>query len=338
MTWSLSAQYLGGLVLLTATAVALLGWISRRDARWAAALIACQLASLLPLAATYNPVRDASWFYPTPDAIAWLQAHRDGRAVMPGHVGQVYGIALAQGYDGMTPRRIDDIAGPVGAGNAAAAGFRENPLNLWGSEPLTGVGVLTSGVSDLLAVRYLLMTPKAELGWPGLRVVYDAADARIFERAHALPRAFLVGSGRCVADAEAIRLVRTGGVDFRREVLLAECEKAERGAPPTARDGVEILPSAADRVRLTVTTSEARYVVVSDTWFPGWQATVNGHAAKVWRANHAFRAVRVPAGRHDVELWFRPRGFQGGLAVSLAALGSVLVLGLVGVRRGAAKS
>lgn len=331
MSWSLGVQYVLALALLAAAAVATLGWLGSRTPRWGVALLACQLASLLPFAVTYNPIRDAQWFYPTPPAIAWLQQHQDGRAVLPGHLGSVYRVALAHGYDGMTPRRVEEIAGPVGSGNAVAAGFLENPLALWGSEPLSPIAVLRSSAVDLLGVRYVVSPPGADLGWPGARVVYDGADARIVERAQALPRALVVGRARCAGEAETIQLIRTGAVDFRSEVILADCQAPPRAEP--AAGVVEMLPGADDdRLRLAVTSSGPGYLVVNDTWFPGWRATVSGVETPVLRANHAFRAVRVPAGRHEVEFRFRPRGFAVGLAVSLAALAIVLGLALVSAR------
>jgi hypothetical protein len=334
MTWPLPAQYLAALVPLAAGAVTTLGWLRHRDARWGVAIVACQLLTLVPLAATYNPVRRAEEFYPRPKAIEWLQDHVDGRALMPGHVGTVYRIALAQGYDGMTPRRVEQLIGPVGAGDAVAAGFFENPLALWGSEPLSAVTVLRSGLSDLFSVRYLLLPPGAQLSRPDIHVVYDGPDARIFEHSRALPRAFLVGRARCAGDAEAMALLRTRALDIRREVILTGCNTPTQGETPAAGDTVEIRPSPDDRVRIRVSSAGPAYLVVTDTWFPGWRATVSGSETVVWRANYAFRAVRVPGGQHEVEFVFRPRGFREGLIITLLALASTLAVAVIGSRRG----
>ena len=94
------------------------------------------VATLLPLAATYNPSIDRRSFYPSTPAIEHLQrATADGsRVLMPGHVGLVYGLFEAHGYDGLTPRRIEEVTGPVGTGRAPHAGLLENILALNGSE------------------------------------------------------------------------------------------------------------------------------------------------------------------------------------------------------------
>ena len=68
------------------------------------------------------------------------------------------------------------------------------------------------------------------------------------------------------------------------------------------------------------------FVVLVDTWDPGWQATVDGEPATVLRANLALRAVAVPAGEHLVEMRYRPRSVLVGAGFSGVA--TALLLGL----------
>jgi uncharacterized membrane protein YfhO len=70
-------------------------------------------------------------------------------------------------------------------------------------------------------------------------------------------------------------------------------------------------------------------LVLSDTAYPGWQATVNGRAAEVYRANYAYRAVILDAGAHEVVYRYRPLSFFGGAAISavagIAALAAIVL-------------
>jgi len=61
-------------------------------------------------------------------------------------------------------------------------------------------------------------------------------------------------------------------------------------------------------------------VVLSDTYDPGWKATVDGLPSRVERANGAFRAVRLEAGRHLVEMVYRPASVVAGAALSAVSL------------------
>jgi uncharacterized membrane protein YfhO len=61
--------------------------------------------------------------------------------------------------------------------------------------------------------------------------------------------------------------------------------------------------------------------VLADTFYPGWRATVDGRPAEIVRANHAFRSVRLPAGRHEVRFRYESAWFRWGLV--LAGLGAL---------------
>lgn len=61
-------------------------------------------------------------------------------------------------------------------------------------------------------------------------------------------------------------------------------------------------------------------LVLGDTWYPGWQATVDGKETKIYPANYVMRAVVLPAGKHRVEFRYRPGSFRTGVLITLAAL------------------
>jgi hypothetical protein len=347
---SLAAQYVAALAGLTASAWLMRRWPADGRARWGVALAAVQVATLAPLA-TYLPVRDVRWLYPTPPAIAWLQRHAgSARVLVADQVGLLYGLRQAHGYDGLSPRRITELAGPIGTGGALAAGYRQNTLALHGSEPLPPVAVLLAPTRELFGVRFVVLPPGMTAAEPRLRPVYDGADARVVEDPAALPRAFVATSARCVGDREALALLRARAIAPRQQVLLADCASLgasePRAALPETRSTVapearilvapearilvapeaRILVDEPARVVVSASTDAPAWLVLTDTWFPGWRARLDGADVAVRRADHAFRAVALPSGRHEVEFTFAPRGLRRGAAVTLAALALVGLL------------
>jgi hypothetical protein len=325
MTPSLAGQLGALLTTLTAGALVLGRRLRTTNERWSVALVAVQLLSVAPLAMTYNAGAERRWLYPAPPALRWLTDHAGaGRVLLPGHVGMLYGLHEAHGYDGLGPRRIVEVVGSVGTGAAPAQGFLENTLALHGSEPLSPATVFTSPALDVLGVRWIVLPPHSPALRPGLTLVHDGPDARVFENPRALPRAFVVGRARCEDDRPGLALVRGGAVDLRREVVLGDC------AVPPGLGGLggtaEIRHAGTDRLVIVASSAGPGWLVVTDTWFPGWKVFVDGSAAPLLRADHAFRAVKLTTGRHDVEFRFRPPRLVLGVAISALSLAAILVL------------
>lgn len=87
---------------------------------------------------------------------------------------------------------------------------------------------------------------------------------------------------------------------------------------------VEVREVRAHRLRFTVEAPAAAMVVVAQSYYPCWRARVDGATVPLWRANHAFQALAVNAGKHDVELCYQDRWFFVGLACSLLTLAALV--------------
>lgn len=79
---------------------------------------------------------------------------------------------------------------------------------------------------------------------------------------------------------------------------------------------------------IEVNTNKAGFLFVSDAWFPGWKAFVDGKETKIYRADYVFRAVAVPVGKHIVKFSYFPESFSLGLKISGLALMIFIILGV----------
>jgi uncharacterized membrane protein YfhO len=87
-----------------------------------------------------------------------------------------------------------------------------------------------------------------------------------------------------------------------------------------------------NRVEIETDSTVSGCLVLSDNYYPGWQAFVDGEAVEILRANHTMRAVEVPAGRHTVTFIFAPPILRTSVYVTAAAA-LVAGLALVALRR-----
>jgi hypothetical protein len=170
------------------------------------------------------------------------------------------------------------------------------------------------------------------------RQVYADDEIRVLENTAAFPRAFLVPSAR-VAPSLGTALSQMVHQPFQpdEEVILADDTMTqsvsltgERGGHGTA----QVTDYGPNRVQVHTSADGDAWLVLSDTYYPGWTASVDGQPASVVRGDVLFRVVPVPVGEHDVVLQFQPTSVRLGAAISLVSLG-VLLIGLVVAGRAA---
>lgn len=149
-----------------------------------------------------------------------------------------------------------------------------------------------------------------------------------------LPRAFVVGMALEVQDpGEAFNRIKAADFDPATLVWVQAAPQplsGDPGASPATvtRDGT-------DGVTVRVSTRGPGYLVLSDAYYPGWRATLDGKETPVVQADLAFRAVYLPGGDHTVVFRFRPVWWTVGWVIAaLTALGTVaLLVAPLGMRR-----
>ena len=163
-------------------------------------------------------------------------------------------------------------------------------------------------------------------------LVYRSQDVAIYRVHDHLPRAWLVHQARVIPDDEEL-LAALDGEDFDpwQEVLLSTGKPLDSASYPEG-DRVSLCEYQDQRVVMEVSTNSQAYLVLADTFYPGWEVRVrtnNSEASTeeksiIQRANYLFRAVALPPGEHVVEFCYRPRSFHLGLLISGTALALVV--------------
>jgi hypothetical protein len=237
------------------------------------------------------------------------------------------GLMSANGYADFASQNYLSAVGDMDPYHADVV---TNPQDLW---------PLSSHVLDLLRVSTLLVNPestrplfqdsavlatgKSVPGYALIRYTY----------APRLSDAFVVGSVNNASDEQVLdSLYGRSAFDPASTALLdapcVACDSAtQAGQAGTARAQWE-----SDQIAATVDDTRPGLLVLSESWFPGWHATVDGVAVPVVRTDGLVLGVPVPAGRHEVIVSYVAPGFKLGFVVSAAAI-LALVLAAVFERR-----
>ena len=172
---------------------------------------------------------------------------------------------------------------------------------------------------------------------------------KVYKNLNPLPRAWLVRDFK-VMDSGAI-LSRMTGNDFHpdREVLLEEnpphpissAEPRMRSFPPRGEgraSGVNLLSETNNRLVLGTKADGNCLLVLSDTYYPGWKAFVDGKETKIYRADYTFRGIPLSAGTHQVEFVYDPLSFKLGIGATILGILGCVGLGWVERRKKAVVS
>jgi Bacterial membrane protein YfhO len=177
---------------------------------------------------------------------------------------------------------------------------------------------------DLEGDTYIVTGRNRLPNYKGLRAQQSGAAFVHFNR-NALPRARLIGKPVYVDNQiQAIAAVEQLGAALRDQ-LVVEDPGRPLAAGAQVSGKARIVKDLPEQVVVEADAGAPAYLVLSDTFDPGWSATLDGQPAPIWPAYIAFRAVYLPQGPHTVVFTYRPAGFELGLLLT----GCGVLLGLV---------
>jgi hypothetical protein len=198
-----------------------------------------------------------------------------------------------------------------------------NPLRLGAYDVLTWVGVgRDSAFYNLYNVKYLIAGEDTFVPADFVPAFQDGKRT-IYRNPNVLPRAFMVYRAQVTGgDIGALNIAKAADFDPATQIVLKKGpESAALDVEPGEGERrVDITGRGPNHLDLRVITPVEGYLFVSEMWMPGWVAYVDGEKHGVIQANYTFRALRMPAGSHDVHMVYRPQPWLVGLGVTLVTL------------------
>jgi hypothetical protein len=228
------------------------------------------------------------------------------------HVGPLWRIPTSNGCDPLAPARLIQVR----------TSFSPGPR--WGS--CFQVMNFSSPVVRLVNDRFLVS--RAEINDPAFRLAAQTGGYRIYENLRALPRYLFPLHLTVVKDlAASVSTLRSPQFRVEEDAVV---EGLEARPADQSSGRVDVLSYSANDVTLRVETPSESFLVATDAYYPGWEATVDGNPTSVYIADVAFRGMAVPPGTHEVRMRFAPRILYWSAGVSALALAALILVGIRG--------
>ena len=157
---------------------------------------------------------------------------------------------------------------------------------------------------QLLNVAYVLS--ERDLDGPGLERVYEEGEVKVYRVGDPLPRAWVAYDVQTASDEDALALLNSETFHpLQKAVLAAGALPANLPQEGGLADPAQVIESRPGRLLLDVASRGDGLLVISQPYYPGWRASVDGEPVPIYRADYLLQAIQVEAGNHRVELSYR---------------------------------
>lgn len=300
-------------------------------------LLILLMAELFRFGWKFEPISLSQYTYPETPVLNFLQSQEKpfrttGAKVIPSNLRMPYGIESSEGYDTFHPLNMSQFIAAINSGSVD-------------SLPVGRYGIVDNDISPLLDLvntkYYLALSSDPNLNrfqTNRFQKVFQDRSVIVYQSKTALPRAFMVYNWkvdptRSDNDLTSLSDIMQPKFPFDKEIILDNYPSLENDLGVIDRTKVvqnveyEIYENEESVVK--VSTSKAGMLFVSDTYYPGWKAFVDGEETKIYKADFAFRAIEVPEGTHEIKMVYQPESFYTGLKVSLASFIILVIIGLI---------
>jgi hypothetical protein len=227
-----------------------------------------------------------------------MERFKNGKKGLYPDLGILYGISDVEGYEAVDIKRHYDLGHIV----MRAGKKRKSP------------------VVDLLGVKYILTFWRLDRKF---KFIYDDY-VWIHENPDCLPRAFFINNAKFVQDEyDSLNEMMDVNFDPASYVIIEDEELRAKSEEQRAKS--KIIPAemkylSPNIVSISATCGTNGYVVLTDMYYSGWKAYVDGKETKIYPAYHALRAVKVQKGNHNILFKYKPTSLKIGAIITLLSL------------------
>lgn len=247
----------------------------------------------------FEPFTKYEYLFPSTSVTTFLQSQKQPFRVMstdsrilPPNFSIMYKLQTLDGYDPLYLQRFGELMAASGRGVPdIKPPFGFNRI-ITPQDPL-------SRISDLLGVKYVLSLE--EQTNKKLNLVFTDGFVKVYENSTVLPRAFFVNNTLIVkSKQQAINALFEVNYQLNSRAVVEEVSNEKLFKSNWDIGGVDFISYGNEKVILKTDNPGEGFLVLTDSYYPTWYATVDGIETKIYLTDYNFRGIIVPKGDHEI--------------------------------------
>ncbi len=243
------------------------------------------------------------------------------------NAGQKYGLCQADGFESSISKRYNELVNVC------------NNMPIQTALPLVKFSRWHK-LHNLLNIKYIIGPPDIKMiNLSHIKQVFSDEYNSIYQNLTCLPRIFITHGFELHKPKDVLKRLAEDSFDPLRYVILEEKpnlvfrdmlantkEGCHSGGVSSSVDISEILRYSLNEVIVQAELKQPGILVLTDAWYPGWQAYIDGKKTKIYIADYIFRAIELTAGKHQIRFVYQPKSILYGMAISLVTLGVLVII------------
>ncbi len=245
-------------------------------------------------------------------------------------VSNYYNLPSIEGYDALYIKDYGEFIASLDDGKVKEAArsvviFSKNGLYIPQAINLLNIKYLVHKLSDNHEVWAFPFWTYPENQF---RLIYKDQKYEIYENLKSFPHSFLVSDYKSITNPQdVINTIFGSSFNLRNQVVLDRIPDFNSVKGILGESKIE--KYTPNDIKIKVQVNREGLLILTDAYYPGWQARVDGKITSIYKADYIFRAIRVPQGTHNVELIYNPLSFRLGICVGIVGVLGIFGFGLI---------
>lgn len=184
---------------------------------------------------------------------------------------------------------------------------------------------------NLLNVKYLISNKKLNLknysyvASAKIEIAKNITDLNLlYVNNKLLPRAYIVQNSIVINNENKIIDLIKKGIDFEKFVILKKGPIVSNKLSTKSKVNIQFY--SPNKIIVRVDTDQPGFLVLSEVWYPGWKAYINGKETEIFTADYILRAINITRGKSYIVFSYQPNSVKIGVIISLISIAILFVI------------